>query len=173
MTFSFERSAFGDARFSHTSFVASKRNIPMRHLRSDLGDALKSLRNDLELVINNDYAVFIALPSLLLGADALIEAAKKPLDCTKTTFQNHHIHVNQHSLRIDHLLMEKRVLAVRIESLQNLAAISVLVNHLFEISHPTVAGMQRVAHEYIKLKHLIAKEKQHPFVLGLATVLCF
>ncbi|KAJ3376605.1 hypothetical protein HDU92_009204, partial [Lobulomyces angularis] len=69
---SFNRSEYLSTEFSSSIFLAARRNIPLKVVKSELNQTAKLLELELVDLINKDYADFIHLSTRLVGLDKII-----------------------------------------------------------------------------------------------------
>lgn len=66
--------------FNVEEFLLSRSHTSLHDLRSELRDYLASLKEELVLLINDDYEAFISLSTDLRGEGSRLEKLKFPLD---------------------------------------------------------------------------------------------
>lgn len=66
--------------FNVEEFLLSRSHTSLQDLRSELRDYLASLKEELVLLINDDYEAFISLSTDLRGEGSRLEKLKLPLD---------------------------------------------------------------------------------------------
>jgi hypothetical protein len=66
--------------FNVEEFLLSRSHTSLQDLRSELRDYLTSLKEELVLLINDDYEAFISLSTDLRGEGSRLEKLKLPLD---------------------------------------------------------------------------------------------